>query len=770
MGRLWAGMALAWLAAWVCVGVGGLDVRDGRYHDLVIALDPQMRMDIIDHSFTSNVKDLLANVNTALSKSTRGRLSMGSAKVVLPHWWNNTKDWPLGEPQQHLTWHSADIRLVEPQRKTQPPYTVEEKYGPQGYVFMHEWAHYRWGVWEEYGYPGDSVYPVRYSTANGETLPTACHHGHLHGEFKTKKGENCKDDNSQCYFFPDENNNASSTKSSLMSLTYLSDGNFCDSETHDPWAPTPQNLQCGRRSVWEMLNKHPDFRSTNDPVDSIGSTTFHKAPQARVFFLFDTPNTDEDVTYVTKLVNDILTKNLDFYGSLQVGMATFREKNGETELIKHMNFTSIEDISDIAEKLPETSDRLNEGTTPVGEAVREVVEGWETYYPGTLVVTVSWNLVSQDQADLLDKLTLIEKRVKLLVLSPGSKGLANMLPLAPLLQYTGGHFYAKEERQQAASALSDDMDTYLQAHTVDDHKLYGVSSTNVTAGKKTTLPLVIIDNDKVKQINAYIKLTPFNSSNIEVYYLHPVLYYDVSCDDPKYPDLIHCETSDTGVFVYIPVSSVANNQAEYRVSVENVGEEDALAEVTWSLVDKDASNQQVVVDVWSSEDQGVKADIPESNNLFLYCQVSHSRGGVIEGTTVQAEVTLDDGSGSPVVRVLTMVDDGRGDVDVRRRDNIWSAEVKGTWAPNTILTVNRLAINHDPDFSPFSTKPQLVSSPSGGERWEKEEEKMKGYSGVLPRDPTEGYCCGSYSDGNKLSAVVNVFLMLPFTITLTNGV
>ncbi|XP_042226295.1 uncharacterized protein LOC121869167 [Homarus americanus] len=34
---------------------------------------------------------------------------------------------------------------------------------------------------------------------------------------------------------------------------------FCDSDTHDEDAPTPHNLLCGARSVWDVMNQHRDF-------------------------------------------------------------------------------------------------------------------------------------------------------------------------------------------------------------------------------------------------------------------------------------------------------------------------------------------------------------------------------------------------------------------------------------------------------------------------------------------------------------------------------
>ena len=48
---------------------------------------------------------------------------------------------------------------------------TESVFGPPGQVFLYEWSKFRYGVFEEHGYPGDPLYPMFYSkqifTANG---------------------------------------------------------------------------------------------------------------------------------------------------------------------------------------------------------------------------------------------------------------------------------------------------------------------------------------------------------------------------------------------------------------------------------------------------------------------------------------------------------------------------------------------------------------------------------------------------------------------------
>lgn len=46
---------------------------------------------------------------------------------------------------------------------------------PIGKVFVHEWAHYRYGVFDEYGTPGDPEFPLFYrSQATQSIVPNIC--------------------------------------------------------------------------------------------------------------------------------------------------------------------------------------------------------------------------------------------------------------------------------------------------------------------------------------------------------------------------------------------------------------------------------------------------------------------------------------------------------------------------------------------------------------------------------------------------------------------
>ena len=90
-------------------------------------------------------------------------------------------------------------------------------------ILVHEWAKLRWGVYEEYGYPGDEKFPMFYykSTwgANGQQdvlKPNFCTSIEVTGSSQDiSTGEACINDaasglpNRNCYFLPDKDNQVS---------------------------------------------------------------------------------------------------------------------------------------------------------------------------------------------------------------------------------------------------------------------------------------------------------------------------------------------------------------------------------------------------------------------------------------------------------------------------------------------------------------------------------------------------------------------------------
>uniref|UniRef100_A0A8C2CV96 Chloride channel accessory 1 n=1 Tax=Cyprinus carpio TaxID=7962 RepID=A0A8C2CV96_CYPCA len=149
---------------------------------------------------------------------------------------------------------------------------VIQLYGLRGRVFVHEWAHLRWGVYDEY----NKEKPFYHS--NGRIEATRCSKN-IEGQFYevTAGGslQPCHIDpqtslpTDKCKFFPDRNQN---TNSSLMSLPSLdSVSTFCRKNEHNNKAPNLQNEKCDNKATWTVIfedSVDKDALQTLKPLES----------------------------------------------------------------------------------------------------------------------------------------------------------------------------------------------------------------------------------------------------------------------------------------------------------------------------------------------------------------------------------------------------------------------------------------------------------------------------------------------------------------------
>uniref|UniRef100_A0A8C4M8R1 Calcium-activated chloride channel regulator 1 n=1 Tax=Equus asinus asinus TaxID=83772 RepID=A0A8C4M8R1_EQUAS len=130
---------------------------------------------------------------------------------------------------------------------------------PGQQLFVHEWAHLRWGVATSKkieatrcstGITGIN----RVHTCQGDSCVTrACRI-----DSKTKLYE--KD----CQFFPDQDQ---TEKASIMFMQGIdSVVEFCKENNHNREAPSLQNKMCDFRSTWEVISNSEDFKNTTSMV------------------------------------------------------------------------------------------------------------------------------------------------------------------------------------------------------------------------------------------------------------------------------------------------------------------------------------------------------------------------------------------------------------------------------------------------------------------------------------------------------------------------
>nr|XP_054923963.1 calcium-activated chloride channel regulator 1-like [Dermacentor andersoni] len=221
-----------------------IDERDGGYINILVSIEPEVPP---DENIIRNLKALLESSSLFLHRATNGRVYFKSFVIEVPKYWPKRKvDRHLGATQ----FLNSDVRIVNSKScGFQEPCTVTSQ-GCQGkgdyvfipaeylqhlgpltaetnesaaYTFVHEWAHLRYGVFDEYGTRGDDSFPETYCV-DGEVRLSACSQN-ISFTAKLKNGSSCPTDE-KCRFGKDcivthHIRPEKPTESSIMFMPYV---------------------------------------------------------------------------------------------------------------------------------------------------------------------------------------------------------------------------------------------------------------------------------------------------------------------------------------------------------------------------------------------------------------------------------------------------------------------------------------------------------------------------------------------------------------------
>ncbi|KAJ1171272.1 hypothetical protein NDU88_003137 [Pleurodeles waltl] len=273
-----------------------VQLKNNGYEDLIIAINPALPE---DDNIAIKIKEMVTEASTYLFQATKRRVYFKSVKILIPLTWMQKPGYSRTKTESY---DKADVIIADPFLKYgEDPYTLQyggcgepgkyihftpqfitndnllEMYGPRGRVFVHEWAHLRWGVFDEYN--NDRPFYI----SGNKVEATRCSNDfrgvvECHGDSCSSKA--CTYDSSSglykegCTFIPDANQN---TRASIMYMQALPTiVEFCDSSTHNTEAPNLQNRMCNSNSTWDVIMSSEDFKNT-PPMSSTTSppaTTF----------------------------------------------------------------------------------------------------------------------------------------------------------------------------------------------------------------------------------------------------------------------------------------------------------------------------------------------------------------------------------------------------------------------------------------------------------------------------------------------------------------
>ncbi|XP_058159207.1 calcium-activated chloride channel regulator 2 isoform X2 [Dasypus novemcinctus] len=209
--------------------------------------------------FFRNIKILIPVTWKANNYSTVKQESYEKANVIVADWHGTHGDDPYTLQYRGCGKEGKYIHFT-------PNFLLNDNltagYGSRGRVFVHEWAHLRWGVFDEY----NNEKPF-YINGQNQIKVTRCS-SDITGIFVCEKGpcpqENCiisKLFKEGCMFVYNSTQNATASIMFMQSLSSVVE--FCNASTHNQEAPNLQNQMCSLRSTWDVITDSTDFNHSS---------------------------------------------------------------------------------------------------------------------------------------------------------------------------------------------------------------------------------------------------------------------------------------------------------------------------------------------------------------------------------------------------------------------------------------------------------------------------------------------------------------------------
>ncbi|KAM9324774.1 uncharacterized protein PAF06_000863 [Gastrophryne carolinensis] len=270
-------------------------LKNNGYEDIVIAINPKIPE---SEKLINNIKKMVTDASSYMLQATENRVYIRSVKILMPNTWKSNSTY--GRPKTE-SYDKADIIVTDPYIYGDYPYTLQyggcgepgkyvhltpnfllndqvlQIFGPRGRVFVHEWAHLRWGVFDEYN---DNI--PWYRSKEGKVEATRCPlslGGLAKVQLETSEYVECLMDDATgvyeegCKFFPNVDPNVHESVMYGQALEPVHE--FCKKDTHNREAPNEQNRLCQQQSSWEVIMKSSDIKSSAPlPNSNVPAPTF----------------------------------------------------------------------------------------------------------------------------------------------------------------------------------------------------------------------------------------------------------------------------------------------------------------------------------------------------------------------------------------------------------------------------------------------------------------------------------------------------------------
>ncbi|XP_032752498.1 LOW QUALITY PROTEIN: calcium-activated chloride channel regulator 3A-1-like [Rattus rattus] len=258
-------------------------LNNNGYEGVVIAINPSVPE---DERLIPSLKEMVTQASTYLFEASQGRFYFRNISILVPMTWKSKSEYLMPKRESY---DKADVIVANPHLKYgDDPYTLQygqcgdrgryihftpnflltdnlSIYGPRGRVFVHEWAHLRWGVFDEYNedrpFYRSGKNTIEATRCSTDIKGSKAVHERQRGsdvirlcrwDSKTKLYE------PKCKFFPDKTQTARASIMFMQNLNSVVE--FCTEKTHNTEAPNLQNKICNGRSTWDVIKESADFQ------------------------------------------------------------------------------------------------------------------------------------------------------------------------------------------------------------------------------------------------------------------------------------------------------------------------------------------------------------------------------------------------------------------------------------------------------------------------------------------------------------------------------
>ncbi|XP_066518534.1 calcium-activated chloride channel regulator 1-like [Hoplias malabaricus] len=279
----------------------GIRLDGNGYTDIVVAINPAVPE---NEALINQIKEMITSASKYLFQALDNMVFYKEVKILVPPNWRGRY-----ERARRETYDKANIIIDYPHPLYgDEPYTKQTKhcgeegehvhftpnfllkdhlisaYGPRARVFVHEWAHLRWGVYDEYN-EKEPFY-----IANKQILPTSCTSEITGQWYELINGEylHCRYDETglpskECNFFPDKDQPTSASIMYLQNLDYAK--TFCHEGEHNSEAPNMQNQKCNYKATRTVI-----FQDSVDSESLQTLTPLQSPPPPPIFRVIQRKN------------------------------------------------------------------------------------------------------------------------------------------------------------------------------------------------------------------------------------------------------------------------------------------------------------------------------------------------------------------------------------------------------------------------------------------------------------------------------------------------